>query len=121
MWGTDALPMLLTSMSVRCFFLFWAGKEEEGGEGGERRPSHPGVARMNGDEIHVRVKDITTGQEVFVALGRWDTVGVLKKRLEGKGMGGFDAQRLVHAGRILDNDETLMAAGVAKQPQVRMW
>ena len=39
----------------------------------------------------------------------------------GGGMGGFDAQRLVHAGRILDNDETLMAAGVAKQPQVCMW
>ena len=84
-------------------------------------PRTAGVARMNGDEIHVRVKDITTGQEVFVALGGWDTVGVLKKRLEGKGMGGFDAQRLVHAGRILGNDETLMAAGVAKQPQVRMW
>ena len=96
---------------------------EEDSEEGVKEKEHAlaGVASMNGDEIHVRVKDITTGQEVFVALGGWDTVGVLKKRLEGKGMGGFDAQRLVHAGRILGNDETLMAAGVAKQPQVRMW
>ena len=51
----------------------------------------------------------------------WAARASSNARLEGKGMGGFDAQRLVHAGRILDNDETLMAAGVAKQPQVRMW
>ena len=73
---------------------------------------------------------------------------MLKKRLEGRGLGAFDQQvagnaaqhglsgracmrsafiadmlglhqRLVHAGRILGNDETLLASGVAKSPQVR--
>jgi hypothetical protein len=76
-------------------------------------------ASFTGDAVYVRVKDISSGQEVFVALGAWDTVGVLKKRLEGKGMGGFDQQRLVHSGRILANDETLMTSGIAKAPQVR--
>jgi hypothetical protein len=55
-------------------------------------------AAFTGDAVCVRVKDISTGQEVCVALGAWDTVGVLKKRIEGKGMGAFDQQRLVHSG-----------------------
>ena len=62
-----------------------------------------------GDAVNVRVKDISSGQEVYVALGTWDTIGVLKRRLEGKGMGSFEMQRLVHSGRVLGNDETLMA------------
>ena len=45
-----------------------------------------------GDEVYVRVKDIASGQEAHVALGSWDTIGVLKKRLEGKGLGAFDQQ-----------------------------
>ena len=57
-----------------------------------------GEAAFTGAAVHVRVKDISTGQEVFVTLGAWDTVGVLKKRIEGKGMGAFDQQRLVHSG-----------------------
>ena len=47
---------------------------------------------FTGDAVYVRVKDISSGQEVYVALGAWDTIGVLKKRLEGKGMGPYDMQ-----------------------------
>jgi len=37
---------------------------------------------FSGDAVYVRVKDIVSGQEAYVALGAWDTIGVLKKRLE---------------------------------------
>ena len=47
---------------------------------------------FSGDAVYVRVKDIASGQEAHVALGSWDTIGVLKKRLEGKGLGAFDQQ-----------------------------
>ena len=58
-------------------------------------------------------------------MDEWDTIRLFdatireRERLEGKGMGGFDQQRLVHSGRILANDETLMTSGIAKAPQVR--
>ena len=37
---------------------------------------------FSGDAVYVRVKDIVSGHEAYVALGAWDTIGVLKKRLE---------------------------------------
>jgi hypothetical protein len=53
-----------------------------------------------GEQVHVRVKDIFTEKVVYVAMGPWDTIGVLKKRLEGKGMGGFDMQVRTAAGLV---------------------
>ena len=54
-----------------------------------------------------------------VCLCGWVGVGGLVSVCEqGKGMGAFDLQRLVFAGRILGNEETLLASGVAKTPQV---
>jgi hypothetical protein len=45
--------------------------------------------------ITVRVKDIRNGQDVFVELGAWDTIGILKKRIEAKGLGPAARQRVV--------------------------
>lgn len=50
------------------------------------------MSQTSGEDVHVSVKDIASGQQAFVALGSWDTIGVLKKRLEGKGLGAFDQQ-----------------------------
>ncbi|EKX54165.1 hypothetical protein GUITHDRAFT_100414 [Guillardia theta CCMP2712] len=71
-----------------------------------------------GSRVQVRVKELASGKETLLDLGTWDTVGIMKRRLEGKGFGPAALQRLVHAGRILDEEETLLGSGVSKSPTV---
>jgi hypothetical protein len=63
--------------------------------------------------IRIKVTDISTMRVEIIELYSGDTVGVLKRRIEARGMGLAVDQRLAFAGRVLGNDEqTLGDAGI---------
>ena len=63
--------------------------------------------------IKIKVTDISTMRVEMIELYSGDTVGVLKRRIEARGMGLAVDQRLAFAGRVLGNDEqTLGDAGI---------
>lgn len=63
--------------------------------------------------IRIKVTDISSMRIEMLDLCSGDTVGILKRRIEARGMGLAVDQRLAFAGRVLANDEhTLVEAGV---------
>lgn len=63
-------------------------------------PPEDAASASQANQIKVKVTDIMSREEHMIEIGKWDTIGVLKRRVEAKGMGPMDRQRLVHSGKV---------------------
>jgi hypothetical protein len=68
--------------------------------------------------VTVKVIEVVSRVTVFVDIAEEQTVRQLKSLLEGKGLGPVHRQRLAHAGKLLNDDMTILECGVASIPSV---
>jgi hypothetical protein len=68
--------------------------------------------------VTVKVIEVVSRVTVFVDIAEEQTVRQLKSLLEGKGQGPVHRQRLAHAGKLLNDDATILECGVASVPTV---
>ncbi len=68
--------------------------------------------------VSVKVIEVVTRDTVFVDIAEEQTVRQLKSLLEGKGLGPVCRQRLAHAGKLLNDEMTILECGIARIPSV---
>lgn len=68
--------------------------------------------------VTVKVIEVVSRVTVLVDISEEQTVRQLKSLLEGKGHGPVHRQRLAHAGKLLDDEATILECGVASIPTV---
>jgi hypothetical protein len=68
--------------------------------------------------VSVKVIEVVSRVTTFVDIAEEQTVRQFKSLLEGKGLGPVHRQRLAHAGKLLNDDMTILECGVSSIPSV---